>query len=50
MQNLDPARARWIRIRMGLLCGAMALGLGLIVSSAYSIQIEDGAEWRGLAE
>ena len=50
MENLDQNRARWIRVRMGLLCGCMALGLGLIVSSAYSIQVEDGGEWRELAE
>ena len=28
MRNLDPTRAKWIRFRMGLLCGTMALGLG----------------------
>jgi len=50
MQNLDPRRARWIKVRMGLLCGFMGVGLGLIVSSAYSVQLEDGAEWRDMAE
>jgi cell division protein FtsI (penicillin-binding protein 3) len=50
MQNLDPRRARWIKVRMGLLCGFMGVGLGLIVSSAYSVQLEDGAEWREMAE
>src|SRR6266851_3779745 len=50
MQNLDPRRARWIKVRMGLLCGFMGMGLGLIVSSAYSVQLEDGAEWRDMAE
>jgi cell division protein FtsI (penicillin-binding protein 3) len=35
---------------MGLLCGFMGVGLGLIVSSAYSVQLEDGAEWREMAE
>ena len=50
MDNLDPRRARWIKVRMGLLCGLMGLGLGLIVSSAYSVQIEDGPEWREMAE
>ncbi len=28
VKNLDPKRARWIRIRMGMLCGLMGLGLG----------------------
>jgi cell division protein FtsI (penicillin-binding protein 3) len=50
MQNLDPRRARWIKVRMGFLCGLLAVGLGLIVASAYSIQIEDGPEWREMAE
>jgi cell division protein FtsI (penicillin-binding protein 3) len=50
MQNLDPRRARWIKVRMGLLCGLMGVGLGLIVSSAYSVQLEDGDEWREIAE
>ncbi len=50
MRNLDPQRARWIRIRMGLLCGFMGLGLGAIVSGAYRIQVEDGDQWLELAE
>lgn len=50
MRNLDPARARWIRIRMGMLCGLMGLGLGAIVSGAYRIQVEDGDQWLELAE
>jgi cell division protein FtsI (penicillin-binding protein 3) len=50
MINLDPRRARWIKVRMGLLCGLMALGLGLIVSTAYNIQVQDGPKWREMAE
>ncbi len=50
MRNLDPKRARWIRLRMGILCGAMGLGLGAIVSSAYRVQVEDGPNWREAAE
>ena len=50
MKNLDPARAKWIRVRMGLLCGAMALGLGGFVSSAYRVQVEDSASWKETAE
>lgn len=50
MRNLDPKRARWIRFRMGILCGLMGIGLGAIVSSAFSVQVEDGAEWREMAE
>jgi cell division protein FtsI (penicillin-binding protein 3) len=50
VKNLDPKRAQWIKIRMGLLCGMMALGLGTVVSGAYHIQIEDGDSWLDLAE
>lgn len=50
MKNLDPARAKWIRFRMGLLCGTMALGLGGFISSAFRVQVEDGATWRETAE
>jgi cell division protein FtsI (penicillin-binding protein 3) len=35
---------------MGLLCGAMALGLGGFVSSAYRVQVEDAAAWKETAE
>lgn len=50
MKNLDPKRARWIRIRMGMLCGLMGLGLGAIVSGAYGIEIDEGDRWFELAE
>jgi cell division protein FtsI (penicillin-binding protein 3) len=50
MMNLDPARARWIRVRMGVVCGLMGLGCGLIISSAHKLQVEDGPEWREMAE
>ncbi len=35
---------------MGVLCGIMGLSLGVIVSGAYRVQVEDGAAWRELAE
>jgi len=50
VKNLDPRRARWIRARMGVLCGVMGLALGGIVSSAWRVQVEDGAAWRDMAE
>lgn len=50
MKNLPPERAKWIRLRMGILCGFMGVGCGLLVAGAYRVQVEDGAEWRGLAE
>jgi cell division protein FtsI (penicillin-binding protein 3) len=50
VKNLDPRRARWICTRMGVLCGVMGLALGGIVSSAWRVQVEDGPEWREMAE
>jgi cell division protein FtsI (penicillin-binding protein 3) len=50
VRNLDPKRAKWIRLRMGILCGVMGLALGGIVSSAYHVQVEDAASWRDAAE
>jgi cell division protein FtsI (penicillin-binding protein 3) len=50
MRNLDPQRAKWIRLRMGILCGVMGLGLGGIVSTAFRVQVEDGPVWRETAE
>src|SRR5882672_6615774 len=50
MKNLDPARSRWIRLRMGLLIGLMGLALGGLVASAYRVQIEDGPAWKEMAE
>ncbi|HEY6078936.1 MAG TPA: penicillin-binding protein [Polyangiaceae bacterium] len=44
------ARARWIRVRIGILSGLLALGLGLVVSAGYSLMVDDGAAWRELAE
>jgi cell division protein FtsI (penicillin-binding protein 3) len=50
VKNLDPRRARWIRLRIGVLSGVMALGLGGFVSTAYRVQVDDGAAWRETAE
>jgi cell division protein FtsI (penicillin-binding protein 3) len=50
VKNLDLRRARWIRLRMGLLCGVMGIALGGIASSAWRVQVEDGPEWRDMAE
>jgi cell division protein FtsI (penicillin-binding protein 3) len=50
MKNLPPARARWIKVRMGILCGLMGLGLGFVVSGADRIQNRDGAAWLDMAE
>lgn len=41
---------RWVRMRMGILCGLLALGLGLVVSAGYDLMVKDGSNWRELAE
>jgi cell division protein FtsI (penicillin-binding protein 3) len=50
VKNLDAKRARGIRIRIGILSGAMGLGLGGFVSTAYHVQVDDGAAWREMAD
>lgn len=47
---LTSQRGRWIRMRMGILCGMLAIGLGLLVSAGHQLMIEDGETWRELAE
>jgi cell division protein FtsI (penicillin-binding protein 3) len=50
VSSLDSPRGRYIRLRMGVLCGLLALGLGLVVSSGWDLMVSDGAAWRELAE
>jgi cell division protein FtsI (penicillin-binding protein 3) len=50
VSSVAGARGRWIRLRMGVLCGFLALGLGLIVSAGWDLMIRDGPAWRELAE
>ncbi|MGZ3420062.1 MAG: penicillin-binding protein [Polyangiales bacterium] len=50
MKNLDPKRARWMKFRMGVLCGLLGTGLFSVVASAFNIQVKHGAEWRQIAE
>ena len=35
---------------MAILCGLLALGLGVVVSSGFTLTIVDGAEWRAMAD
>jgi cell division protein FtsI (penicillin-binding protein 3) len=35
---------------MGLLCGLLAVGLGVVVTGAYNIEARDGDGWRALAQ
>lgn len=50
MNRIRGEEGKWIRTRMGLLCGILGLGLGLVVSAGWDLMIRDGATWRELAE
>src|ERR1019366_1568926 len=50
VKNLDPKRAKYMRLRMGVLSCVMGVSLGAVVSSAYRVQVEDGPVWRETAE
>ncbi|MEN9579105.1 MAG: Peptidoglycan glycosyltransferase [Pseudomonadota bacterium] len=50
MNRILTHEGRWIRLRMGLLCGLLALGLGVVVSSGGTLTLADGSAWRDMAE
>jgi cell division protein FtsI (penicillin-binding protein 3) len=50
VNRIRSAEGRWIRLRMGLLCGVLATGLGFIVSAGFDLMVRDGTHWRELAE
>ena len=50
MRSLETPRGRYIRLRMGILCGLLAFGLGLVVSAGWDLMVKDGPAWRELAE
>lgn len=50
MNRLRTPQGRWIRVRMGIICGLLAFATGLVVAAGHGIMIRDGADWRELAE
>ncbi len=50
MNRLETPSGRFIRLRMGVLCGLLALGMGLVVSAGYQLMVIDGSQWREMAE
>lgn len=50
MNRLWTESGKWIRLRMGILSGILALGLGLVASAAFQLMVQDGAQWREMAE
>jgi cell division protein FtsI (penicillin-binding protein 3) len=50
MKNLDPRRARWMKVRIAFLAVLLFVGAGAVGLRAYRLQIEQGPELRKLAE
>ena len=50
MNRLRTREGRWVRARMGVICGVLAIASGLVVSAGYSVMVRDGSEWREMAE
>jgi len=50
VNRIRTPEGKWIRIRMAVLCGVLAVGLGVVVSAGYRLTITDGTYWRELAE
>ncbi len=40
MKNLEPRRARWMRLRIGMLVTLMALGASRLVTAAWGLQVD----------
>jgi cell division protein FtsI (penicillin-binding protein 3) len=50
VNRINSEAGRFIRLRMGILCGLLALGMGLVVSAGFTLQMVDGNDWRDIAE
>lgn len=50
MNNLETRRARWIKLRLGILVTGMAVGFAALAARAHELQIRQGSQLRELAE
>ena len=50
MNRVRSPEGRWIRLRMGIICGLLAFASGLLVAAGHAVMVRDGSEWRELAE
>lgn len=50
MKNLDPRRARWMKVRLGLLAALIVGGFTRLVARAHELQVRQGQNLRDQAE
>ncbi len=50
MRNLDPRRAKWMKVRVGILVTGMTLGLGRLVARAHELQVRQNSQLSDLAQ
>ncbi|MFO0560543.1 MAG: penicillin-binding transpeptidase domain-containing protein [Polyangiales bacterium] len=50
MNNLEPRRARWIKLRLGILVTGMTVGFVTLAARAHELQVRQGSQLRDLAE
>jgi cell division protein FtsI (penicillin-binding protein 3) len=49
MNRIRTHEGRYIRMRMAILCGLLAAGLGVVVASGFRLMVIDGAGWSDMA-
>lgn len=50
MNRFRSAEGKWLRLRLAVLCAGLTFALGLVLSSAFRLMVQDGPEWREIAE
>lgn len=50
MRNLDPRRARWMKVRLGILVVMISLGFTRLVARAHELQVEKHRDLQAEAE
>lgn len=50
MNNLEPRKARWMKLRLGILVTGMSVGFATLAARAHELQIRQGGRLSELAE
>lgn len=50
MNRIRTEAGYWVRARIAMLCGLLALGLGVVVAAGFQLTVVDGKTWREMAE